>query len=618
MILNKKHSIFWLLLVWSSFSAMAQAKFYAKGSKTAYVGHSYSLSFVLENAKGKLQIPQQYEGFQLIGGPSTSQNYQWINGKTTSSTTYTYYLQADKEGTYTIPSAKVEVNGETLQTEAFEVKVIKGAPPQQQQRNRNWPFPNRRQQQTPPKQDKTEDNNWQDQAKKNLFVRMYADKTSPYVGEQITVYLKLYQRINAYGMQIAEMPEFEGFWKHDFQLETENQWKQEQIDGVWYKTLMINKYALFPLREGKFTINPLKMQAVLLLQESGNTGDPFFDQFFGKTVQKEYNFQSASLNVNVKPLPIEGKPADFSGAVGQFRFKAHLDSLSAYTGNAIKLRTSITGTGNLMMIDAPQFSLPENFELFDPEEKEYISKKSSKINGTKKYAYDVIVHQPDTYQLNPLQFSYFDLKSKKYKTIYSDTLSLTIKPSEEYLAEQAKNTPVVEESKEEKMAFLPIATTNDLNQKRESYFVEKKWFWLWSSTPAFLLLLLVALKKPIENYEPDPIARNRKKANRLALKKLKQAQVFLKKQDQKAFYNEVIRSLWNYVALKINIDKEHLSKDNIQEKLLAHQADQNTAQEYVNLIEKCEMAVYAPIQHAQMQNDFNEAKELIIKLESVL
>ena len=616
---NFKQHILLLLLNTIAIIGFGQAKFYAKGESVAYTGKTYVVTFVLENGDGKnFKVPQTYPGFQIVGGPNQSSSYQWINGKTASSKSYSYYLQPMKEGSFTIPKASVEVGNETLITEEFKVEIKKGAAaPQtnnrQNQRNNRNPF-NQRNQQTP--QENNED--WKTQVADNLFVKMYADKTNPYVGEQVNLYLKLYQRINTFNTQITAMPEFEGFWKHDYALQN-TEWKKEEVDGVWYNTLLINKYALFPQREGKFTLDPLKIQTYVRLRTRGNSNS-IFDQFFGSYENKVYEFQSNKLSIKAKALPLENQPKDFYGAVGNFKYSAKLDSIKAKTGNAITLKTSITGTGNIMMIDAPEISFnEENFELYDPESKEYISKKSNNINGTKKYNYQVIALKPGDYKLNPISFSYFDLRSKDYKTIYSDTLALKVTPSAAYLAQELALKEKEAEIEEQKLEFVEIAQENNYLKEGTNYkFSKSGKFTLLASSPVLLAFLLLLVKRRRDNYNPDFVALNRKKANKIALKKLKKAAVFLKAKDQKGFYNEVIRSLWDYVSLKLNIDKENLSKSNINEKLLAQDVSEELANEYSAVIENCEMAIYTPTTDVAMQEDFDRTKELIINLENVL
>ena len=599
----------------------SQTKFYAKGKKEAYVGQNYAITFVLENGNGKnFRFPKKYPGFELVGGPSQSSNYSWVNGKTTSSKSYTYYLQATKTGTFTIPSASVEVGNQSITTKPFKVVVKKLTEKQKQKlkeeeerrqaQNDPFGFFRRRQQPKKPQQEEIDNKNWKEQVSKNLYVKMYVDKSNPYVGEQVTLYLKLYQRMQTFQTQVTEMPEFKGFWVNDFELKTDK-WQQEKVDGVWYHTMMINKYALFPQREGTFTLSPIKLATLVQLQTK-STGNSFWDQFYATYENKEYKFQSNSIKIKVKPLPEEGKPENFSGAVGTFRYTANLDSLNVQTGSAITLKTKISGTGNIPMIEAPQITFPEDFEVYDPEEKEYISKKHTKISGTKKYDYLFIPTKPGKYKIDSIPFSYFDLNTKKYKTVYSKEFNINVTPSADYsedkIVENTENTLDKD--------IKNISSINDIDSYKEDKFINTKTFWaLWAS-PALIFLLLLIGKSKLENYTPDIVGINKRRANKIALSKLKQASVFLKKNDKKAFYNEIVRALWDYVSLKLNIQRENLSKENIQEKLLEHNIDTQTAKDYIDLINKSEMAVYSPIGETEMQKDFDKAREIIVNVEN--
>jgi hypothetical protein len=588
-------------------SIFSQAKFYAKGRSVAYTGQTYAITFVLENGKGtNFKMPQSYPGFQIVGGPNQSSNYSWVNGKTTSSISYTYYLQAIKEGPFNIPVASVTVGGETLITKSFKVTIQKGQQKaaNQQQHNSNRNRQQQQQQSTP-----TDNGDWKKQIAENLYVKMYTDKQNPFVGEQVTLYLKLYQRVQTFQTQVTEMPEFKGFWVNDFKLQA-GEWKKEEVDGVWFNTMMINKYALFPQRAGDFNLSPIKL-ATLVQLKTQSKSNSIWEQFFGSYENKEYPFQSNGVKIKVKALPIENVPETFTGAVGKFKFSASIDSLNTETGKAITLKTKITGTGNIMMIDAPNVILPEAFEIYDPQEKEYISKKSTYINGSKKYDYLMIPNKPGVFNIDSIPFSYFDLKSKKYNTIYSDGFKINVKPSADYVEEKAPDP------NDESILDSDIKNLHTVNDIAfyEDKFIGTKTFWsLWSGSVVFAFFLLIG-KNRLENYNPDFVAINRKKANKIALSKLKKASEYLKSNDKKAFYNEIVRSLWDYVSLKLNMLPESLSKENIQEKLLEFKVSETTANSYIDLINKSEMAVYSPIGETEMQKDFEKAKEIIINVE---
>lgn len=590
-------------------SVFSQAKFYAKGQTVAYTGQTYAITFVLENGKGNnFKMPQTYPGFQIVGGPSQSSNYSWVNGKTSSSKSYTYYLQASKEGEFNIPVASVTVGKETLKTKSFKVKVLKGQKKntaQQQHNNANTLRQQQRQQTAP-----SDNGDWKEQIAKNLYVKMYTDKQNPYVGEQVTLYLKLYQGVQTFQTQVTELPEFKGFWVNDFKLQA-NKWEKEEVDGVWFNTMMINKYALFPQRAGDFNLSPIKLATLVQLRKKSQSNS-IWDQFFGAYENKEYPFQSNGLKIKVNPLPSENVPENFTGAVGRFKFSASVDSVNTETGKAITLKSKITGTGNIMMIDAPQVVLPEEFEIYDPQEKEYISKKSTYINGSKKYDYLMIPTKPGIFNIDSIPFSYFDLSSKKYHTIYADGFTINVEPSADYVEEK------IPDPNDETILDTDIKNITSINDIAfyEDKFIGSKTFWsLWSSSIGFAFLLLLA-KYKLDNYNPNLVAINRKKANKLAMSKLKKANNYLKANDKKAFYNEIVRSLWDYVSLKLNMLPEDLSKENIQEKLLVNTVSEQTATRYINLINKSEMAVYSPMGEAEMQKDFNEAKEIIIHVES--
>ncbi|MCB0509312.1 MAG: protein BatD, partial [Bacteroidetes bacterium] len=302
-----------LLLSWIGSTSDAQVRFYASGSGTTSTDQNYKVVFTLENGNGSGFKAPSFEGFRVLSGPNQSSSYQWINGKTTQSLSIYYYLQALQEGELVIGPAQITVDNQILKTESIKVSVKKGNSTSNNTANNNTNNSNNT-------KSNSSSQDWKNQAKDQLFVKVYTDKSKPYVGEQIFLYAKLYQRVNTYGTQITKMPEFNGFWKQEIEVD-QDAWQQENIDGVAYQTLIIGKFALFPQREGSFTIEPMEMQSIIMISE------PTVRNFMGFQMQtmgykqEEYNFKSSALKIEVQALPMEGRPISFNGAVGKFELK---------------------------------------------------------------------------------------------------------------------------------------------------------------------------------------------------------------------------------------------------------------------------------------------------------
>lgn len=587
--------IFWGIM---PFVAFSQSKFYVKGNATAATGSNYKLSFVLENAQGSnFKPPASFPGFNVLSGPNQNSSFQWINGKTSSSISYVYFLQAHTVGTTTIPSASIKVKGETLSTEPLEVTITKG---KEVSKNDN-------------KQGSGTNDDWKKQVEEGMFVKMYADKTNPYVGEQITVYAKLYQSIPAYNTSVKELPEFVGFWNQQYDLKDKQDWQDEVVDGKPFKTLLIGKYALFPQKDGELTIEPFKLSTVIRIQERRNYNPFDLSSFFNRNTFREerYDFESTRITVNVKPLPIENQPESFTGAVGSYDHDLSLDSLSYKTGKAIRLSSRVTGTGNIMMLNMPSIDFPEELEVFDPESNEYISKTSNKVNGKQTDQYVLIADRPGNYFIPPVEFSYFDPKTEQYNTVTSDKVHVKVtgKPIFKTLPENKKEELGNEES------LSNIALDYDLSIPSKSFANSGVFYSLLGGAPVSLLLFLFILRKK-EEYTPDTLTLKGRRAARVARKKLSKADALLKAGNKEGYYKEINQALWSYVSDKLHLPASELSKEHVEKRLTKRMVSGENISPLFQLIEKSEVALYSPLGVEEMSEDYKRATEIIIAIEN--
>lgn len=578
----------------------AQGKFYLKAPQNTSTGQQIKVSYMLENVNGSnFQYPRTFEGFQVLSGPNQSSNFQWVNGKTTQSLEYYFILTPTEVGEFTIPAASIVVNGQTYQTNTQKISVKQGSQTTQQQNQAQKP--NNQQQQT--------SNDWQKEAKENIFVRLYVDKNNPYVGEQVTVYAKVYQRIQSYNTQITKAPEFNGFWKHDYDMNS-SQWQDEEFNGKYFKTLLIGKVALFPQREGEFTVSPFELRTILRIQENTAPQNPW-DWFFRMQQFKEVEhvFSSSSLKINVKPLPLAGKPTNFSGAVGSYSFEWLLDSTSLEVGNAATLKTKLTGTGNIMMVETPFINFPKGLNVFDPQTQQNISKSAQPIGGNIKADYLIVPEIPGEYELKPVEFSFFDIKSQSYKTVTSPPINLMVK------GEIPQKVVETEEDSLENFSEIKfIALENDLTKNEDALLTSVQYWSVVAGAPLFLFLFLLVRKKQ-EEKNSDLVGIRSAKAIKLAKKRMEKAETYLVKNDKVGFYDETVKALWKYLSDKLNIDPSKLNREFVFDALSKKQVSEETIQKFSTLIDKSEMALYSPIASAEMEQDLNNAKSIIIEIE---
>jgi hypothetical protein len=595
----RKHGILSLLFFLATSLSFAQGKFYAKGASSCYLDEPYKIVFVLENTAGSKLVAPNFEGFKILEGPYQGSSYQNNNGRVTQSINVFYYIQALKEGDLVIGPASVEINGERVYSEEVKVKVL---PPKVK-----TPPPSQAQQQNQP-QNNTD---WKNQIKENVFVRMYTDNQQPYVGEQIFVYAKLYLRMDIYGSQVTDMPEFQGFWKQELLVSSEEP-KIEEYNGVRYNTYELAKYALFPLKEGKYTLDPIKMKSIVLVSV------PTVENFFGMQIrrmsyqQQEYEHASNALNITAKALPTTNKPLDFIGAVGKFKLVSSIDSSEIEFGNAIKLSTTISGTGNIMSIQQPYFEFPRQLEVFDPVIKENISKNSNYIKGSKSFEYIIVPERPGEFDIPGTQFSYFDPETERYISLSSPTFKIQVSGElPEALAEESAQDSLLTDPYE----LYKIAKTYDVQTQADTLYGSFTYY-TGLVSPILIYLFFIFGMNLKENFQVDLVALKNKRASKEAQKRLKKAKGFLMQSDKKGFYTEIFDALNGYVSSKFNIDQAHLSKELALKRFEEKNISAQLADQYTQVLSNAEEALFSPASVSKMQEDYSIAIAWIVNVEN--
>jgi hypothetical protein len=597
--LNKQYIVS-ILFLFSASLSLAQGRFYAKGASSTYIDEPYKIVFVLENTAGSKFEGPSFDGFKVLEGPYQGSSYQNNNGRVTQSINVFYYIQALKEGNLVIGPASVEINGERVYTEVVKVKVLppkaKAPPPSQTQQNQVNP---------------QNSDDWKKQIKDNVFVRMYTDNQQPYVGEQIFVYAKIYLRMDIYGTQVTDMPDFQGFWKQELLVNSEEP-KIEEYNGVQYHTYELAKYALFPLKEGKYTLNPIKMKSIVMISV------PTVENFFGMQIrrmsyqQQEYEHASNALNITAKPLPSANKPLDFIGAVGKFKLESYLDSTEIEFGGAIKLNTTISGAGNIMSIQEPIFQFPRQLEVFDPIIKENISKNSNYIKGSKSFEYIIVPERPGTFTIPSTQFSYFDTETETYISLSSPNFEINVTGElPKALAEENATDTLYENP----FDLYEIAKTYDIHSQADTLYGSFIYY-TGLASPVLIYLFFIFGVKLKENFQVDLVALKNKRASKEAQKRLKKAKEFLLQSDKQKFYTEIFEAFNGYVSDKFNIEQALLSKELALEKFNQKNISTHLAEQFTQVLSNAEEALYSPASVSKMKEDYKAAIEWIVNVEN--
>ncbi|HMM02528.1 MULTISPECIES: BatD family protein [unclassified Dysgonomonas] len=606
----KKYLILLTLLLISISSIFADnITFVISAPASTVKGAQIQLQYVLKGGEGReIHVPDEIKGFDVLYGPSVSQMYSSsnINGKVTSESniTYTYLLLAKEEGTFTLPSASVKVGGSNYKSNTAQIKVLppdKNAQPQQPG-----------QQVKPTTSSSTAGNVNPNDA----FVRAIFSKTKVKEQEAVTVTFRFYTVLNIRDVGKIQFPEFEGFMTEDFELPANRQMALEHYNGRNYYTVDVKKTLLFPQRSGKMTIPSGTMEIVFEVA-SGKKVQTFFGPQEVMTEAKK-TLKTTPVTVDVSALPIQNKPANFSGGVGDFSFKPSISAEKIKANDAVTIKLDITGTGNLKLIKNPEVKFPKDFETYDPNVKNDFKLTENGLSGTKSIEYMFIPRYPGKFTIPAIEFSYFDTRTSSYKTVSSPSYTLDVDKD----PNAGKNVSTSYSSQKElemEQDIRYLKTGNYSFTDPQSFFAGSLSYLLWYLIPLVLFITFtIAYRKQIKANADIAMMRTRK-ANKVATKRLKLAKKYLQMQQKDSFYEEILRAVWGYLSDKLTIPVADLNRENIEIELLKYGVGDDLISQFINILDTGEFARYAPSESGHAMDDlYNNTVDAIGKMESTI
>ncbi len=606
----KKYLILFVMLA-SFVAAQADVKVTASAPDVVVAGDQFRLSYKVNTQDiSDFQAPS-INGFDVLIGPSRSSqsSFQMINGKTSqsSSVTFTYVLCARKAGNFTINGATVTSGGKKYKSNSVRIEVLPaGKGSQGNSRSQGGDDDDTRM-------------HTQDAGEritgKDLFIAVTASKKRVYEQEAILLTYKVYSLVSL-SQLIGDMPDLDGFHTQEIDLPKQKSLKMEHHNGRNYGTVVWRQYLLFPQRSGKLTIPSIKFQAVVVQQN--RSIDPF-DAFFGggstmTEVQKTIVAPALTIQVDALPSP---RPANFSGAVGKFTMTSSLTPKDVKSNDALTLRITVEGKGNMKLMKAPAVNFPKDFETYDVKTTDETKTGSGGVGGRMIFDYLAVPRHPGDYTIPAAEFCYFDPDAKEYKVLKSDTYPIKVGKGKN--SGRGSDYTNKEDVKLLASDVRYIHQDNvTLRQPGEVYFGTLAW-WLSYIIPLviFIILVVVFRQKAIENANVAKL-RN-KKAGKAATKRLKKAGILLKAGEPSAFYEEVLKALWGYMGDKLNISVAELNKENVSEKLKARQVPEELISAFIDALNACEFARYAPGDPAQtMDKIYKEAADVLNKMEGAI
>lgn len=566
------------------------------------VGSAFQIVFTV-NAQPSTYTPPNFKDFDVFSGPNTSQSMQYVNGSLSQSFSISFLIAAKKEGKLQIGPMVMVVNGQNIASTAVTIEATKGAVPPGQQQTQSA---------------QNTDEETTKASGDDVFVKTTISKSKCYIGEQIMVTQKIYSRYDLRGFQNVKFPAFNGFWSQQPEGVPNVQLQVENLDGVNYYTGEFNRTYIFPQRTGELTIDPTEVECVVRKQSSKKPRN-IFEQFFGGGGFEDVVVKALSkkVKITVMDVPEAGKPLNFSGGVGSLNYKVEATKNTVKANDAFNLKITISGKGNLKLLEAPKLTLPESFESYEPKITENISNAGG-VSGSKTYNYLIIPREPGEFVLNSLDFSYFDLDKKKYVTIPSPELKISVTPGDGKSNASAQVFDHLKHEVKETENDIRYIKKGDFElQKNDSEFFNSSLHLFLLAFPLILFVGGISYRSYYVKKNSDVVALKGRKAASFAKKQLVSAEKQMKQNNKEAFYTEVTNALNSYLGNKFNIPVADLSKENITKELQLRSIRPDTQLKLFDTINQCEYAKYAPgAVSGDLQAVYNSTVELISAIES--
>ena len=605
----KKQCIFLLALL--LFTAGQQLKaddvtFTAVAPPSVVMGEQFRLVYTI-NAEGgrEFRVPDLSE-FEVMFGPtsSTSRSIQINNGQSSNVFTqsYTYILMPKKEGTFNLAPATIRINNANYSSNSLVINVL---PPEQASN------------QSATQGGVNNSGTSSGISNSDLFARTLVPNRSVYEQEGLLVVFKVYNTLDI-GFNDIKYPEFDGFLHQDIDLNP--QWVPENYEGRNYHTVVLKEAILYPQRSGKITIGAAKFTVNIRLRTQSRVRS-IFDDFFDTYQDVRRDLSTTPVTIDVKPLPA-GKPASFSGAVGNYSMKTSINATEVKANEAVTIKVAITGNGNIRLLKNPEVVFPADFEVYDPKIDNNIRTTTQGSSGTKTIEYMAIPRYPGDFEIPAIQFSYFDPKEEKYITLSSEPYQLHVDRG----VGGGTAAPVVSNfNNQESLKYLgqdihyiKVIAKPHFIPNNEIFFGSFTYLLVYLIITVLFVAFFVIYRKQVKENANIALVRNRK-ANKTAVKRLKKAETLLKANQKEEFYEEVLRALWGYLSDKLTIPQAHLTKDNVEAELSKYGVGEELSNEFMNILHTCEFARYAPGQGSEaMDILFKQTVNAIGKMENTI
>lgn len=582
-----KNSIYILLFLLSSFVSLAQVKFEANASKKRLgINERLRIDFEM-NEDGDNFVPPSFDGFRVVGGPNQAISNSWINGKRSYSKTYSYFLAPQSKGNFTIGQASIEIEGTIYKSPPVAIEVTSAV-------------------------DIPKDGNNADYlASENVHLVAEISNTNPYLNEAITVIYKLYVSnevsITSNWREI-DSPKYADFWSQNIDNQGNFKISEGKFKGEDYRYVILRTTVLYPQKTGELNIEPLTLDVPIDVRS--NKRD-FIGRFLMTRVNK--TISAGNSTITVKPLPVNGRPDNFSGAVGNYDFNVSANKTRLDANESLELKVKVSGNGNLKLFDLPKVTIPSSLEVYEPIREDNIKTQSSGMTGSVAENYTIVPQLKGNYPIRPITFTYFDPKSETYKTITSDEILIEVENGPLSTSTTPPDTTQKQQVTSATDQFKYIKLEADLRPMEASNFFKSKSFWTLVGLPLVVIPLFILIGRKRKQRLEDVEGIRLRRANQLAKKYLGEAKKNLTRQD--LFYESLERALHNYLKAKLLLETSEMSKEHIAKMLIEHKVEQRTVESFTTLLKSCEFARYAGASSGSIQTDYNTSVELLATID---
>ena len=566
-----------------------EAALTAKVSKNKLgINQRLKIEFSINKQGGDNFSPPKFANFKVVGGPSQSVSQSWINGTVSFSQSYTYIIQPKIKGELVLGKASINIAGKTIESKPIKIIVVDAVAIPKDPNDPNYV------------------------AQQNIHLVAEISKSRPYVGEGIYVEYRLYvsENISVYDTSVTEAPQYNGFWNQNIKI-NDFPVKMGKYNGENYRYIVLQKALLVPTKTGKLNIDPMKMNIVIGVP-TGRAD--FFGNAITRNITKE--FASAKKTIHTKSLPLEGKPIDFTGAVGDFKFNVALSKEVLKANESSQIKVMVSGKGNLKLFELPEITTPVELEKYQPERKEKVRVNSSGISGSVSDLYTVVPQYKGKYKIPNISFSYFNPKEKKYHTILAEDFFVNVLEGKELKPIVNSSTVLKQNVVSTGKNFRYIQTKSNFKPKNINDLFKSNLFYVLLLLPLLTIPIVILIAKRNDEKNNDLIGNKLRKAERLAKKYLSEARKQLGKKE--AFYEALERALHNYLKAKLGIETADISGDKITEILKNKNINSTTINEFVEVLKQSDFARYTPISNSEMKEEFERAKQVIVELDKQL